>query len=593
MSGSQKVFLRIVGLIGDSDDPGEMPDRVNVTGRGRLVPTIAAGTGDVAQGPDSLHEIRLIEPVPFEIIDGMLTYNAKPYVWLPVPTGEWMWRITFDHVRVGEQLRELRDFLFPLDAATPAQIADEGYPGVNLAQYGIGSWEPGTVNLTAEAISQITIYLGRASNAAISAEGHADRAEAAIGQIDEDADRAEAAALAATTAKNEAVTARGVAVTKAGEASDSAAAAATAKEAAESARATSVTKAGEASDSAAAAQVLHDDVAAAVAQFDVDFAADMALFTGIRDDINLVANEVANDANRAEDAAQATEDALTVVRAHRWVPQGAWEYDLGYSAGDVVVYDGSSYYAQEDIPAGIEPPGGNWMVLGQGGITDAAELTGALTEYVDSSRTTIDLGSYVPGVEPELQAAQLAAILGHLYLSLESSVEASRVTGALTDQVDVSSSMVTVSYENLETGQTEYDTTTLVEFLSLIPEAMQGWAASLDYYGSLIELKSDKGHTHTIGDTDGLQAALNGKAPDTHTHTWSQISDAPSYSKDMIGDNLVQRNASGHINVPSGAGPLNAPRRAEVDAAINAKIQLVTEFPSSPTPGVLYLIAED
>ena len=83
------------------------------------------------------------------------------------------------------------------------------------------------------------------------------------------------------------------------------------------------------------------------------------------------------------------------------------------------------------------------------------------------------------------------------------------------------------------------------------------------------------------------------KADADHTHTWTQISDAPSYSKDMIGDNLVQRNASGHINVPSGAGPLNAVRRLDVDAAINAKIQLVTEFPSSPTPGVLYLLAED
>ena len=170
MAGSQKVFLRIVGLIGDSSDADEMPDRVNVTGRGRLIPTIALGAGDVAQGPDSLHEIRLIEPVDFEIIDGMLTYDGKPYVWLPVPSGEWMWRITFDNLVVGDQLRELNDFVFPLDPATPAQIADENYPGINLAQYGIASWAPGTVNLTAEAIQQITIYLGRAGNAARDAE---------------------------------------------------------------------------------------------------------------------------------------------------------------------------------------------------------------------------------------------------------------------------------------------------------------------------------------------------------------------------------------------------------------------------------------
>ena len=201
MAGSQKVFLRIVGLIGDSDDPDEMPDRVNVSGRGRLVPTIATGAGDVAQGPDSLHEIRLIEPVPFEIIDGMLTYNAKPYVWLPVPTGEWMWRITFEQVRIGESLRELRDFTFPLDAATPAQIADEGYPGVNLAQYGIGAWEPGTVNLTAEAIQQITIYLGRASNAAGDAESSASAAASSAAAAEGSETAAKASETAAKTSE--------------------------------------------------------------------------------------------------------------------------------------------------------------------------------------------------------------------------------------------------------------------------------------------------------------------------------------------------------------------------------------------------------
>ena len=45
------------------------------------------------------------------------------------------------------------------------------------------------------------------------------------------------------------------------------------------------------------------DVAAAVAQFDVDFAADMAQFAGIRDEMNVLATDVALDANRAEAAA--------------------------------------------------------------------------------------------------------------------------------------------------------------------------------------------------------------------------------------------------------------------------------------------------
>lgn len=286
MGGSQKVFLRIVGLIGDSGDPDEMPDRVNVTGSGRLIPTIAVGAADVAQGPDSLHEIRLIEPVPFDIVDGMLTYDAKPYVWLPVPTGEWMWRITFDQVRVGEHLRELRDFMFPLDAATEAQIADPGYPGVNLAQYGIGAWEPGTVNLTAQAISQITIYLGRASNAAGDAEqsraaaqqlvtdhtAHTAQVTADLAQtistfetqldathdhIHLDVEHADTHAIAAgaasdiaTTKASEASASAGVATTKASEAAQSRADALTFRNTAQGAATTATTKAGEASVSA-------------------------------------------------------------------------------------------------------------------------------------------------------------------------------------------------------------------------------------------------------------------------------------------------------------------------------------------------------
>ena len=94
-------------------------------------------------------------------------------------------------------------------------------------------------------------------------------------------------------------------------------------------------------------------------------------------------------------------------------------------------------------------------------------------------------------------------------------------------------------------------------------------------------------HTHTkaevgLGNVDNTsdaakpvstatQAALNGKAATSHTHTWSQISDAPAYSKDATGDNLVQRSANGHINVPSGAGPQNAPRWSEVEAALAGK----------------------
>ena len=124
------------------------------------------------------------------------------------------------------------------------------------------------------------------------------------------------------------------------------------------------------------------------------------------------------------------------------------------------------------------------------------------------------------------------------------------------------------------------------------PSSHNHTTAQITGLDSALAGKSDVGHTHPVSDVGGLQAALDGKAATGHTHTWSQISDAPAYSKDMTGDHLVQRASNGHINVPSDAGPLNAVRRLDVDAAINAKIQLVTNFPTSPTPGVLYLKAE-
>lgn len=188
--------------------------------------------------------------------------------------------------------------------------------------------------------------------------------------------------------------------------------------------------------------------------------------------------------------------------------------------------------------------------------------------------------------------------------------DAGDLTGALTDQVDASAAMVGLDLWG-EQGEWPLSDIAMYSFLAM---------ASTDD-------KADIGHTHdgaditgaltdavdatearfSVGGMFGVSNPMNLSAvlvsfadqmedyfsAQGHTHTWSQISDAPAYSKDTTGDNLVQRSANGHINVPAGAGPQNAPRRSEVDAAINAKIQLVTDFPTSPTPGVLYLKAED
>lgn len=146
MSGYQKVYLRVAGLVGDtSGDEDDKPDRVLATGSGSFVPTLPESSGDVQRGPDGLEEIMLPDSVPFTIVDGMVTQGGRPYVWLPVPSGSWMWQIEFNRVQIGSRNWVLKSFSFPLTAATQAQENDPAYVGINLAYYAVGAWSPGEV----------------------------------------------------------------------------------------------------------------------------------------------------------------------------------------------------------------------------------------------------------------------------------------------------------------------------------------------------------------------------------------------------------------------------------------------------------------
>ena len=406
-----RVNLSLAAILADdAGDPDSLPERVPLNGEAVIRPRLAPGGGEVGRGPGGDDEIQVPLPVPCQVFEGVLTHNGQPHVTLLVPTDAWYWEIAFHDFAIDDTPILVETFAFPVVELTNLQLADNGYLGTNIAPFASQAW------------------------AAPSLPAATERAAAQMAEILIDAQDAAAAVL---TAKEAAESARATSVTKAGEASSSAAAAATAKGEAGQSASDAATSKSAAEKAKGDTQFLYNLVETAISDFEADFDANMAAFAGIRDDINAVANTVAVDANRAEDAAQATEDALTVVRAHRWVPQGEWEATLAYSAGDVVAHDGGSYYAQQDIPAGVEPPGGEWMMLGGGGITDAAELTGALTQFVDASGAVVDLD----GEGPELQAITLAEILSVLYQSLDSSVEASRVTGALTDQVDASSAL--------------------------------------------------------------------------------------------------------------------------------------------------------
>lgn len=180
MSGYQKVYLRVAGLVGDTtSDEDEMPDRVLATGSGLLSPSLPENSGDIAEGPDGLEEIVIPDQVPFTIVDGMLTHGDKPYVWLPVPSSRWMWRIEFSRVLIGGRSWQLGSFSFPLLPATQAQIDDPAYPGVNLAYYAIGSWSPGEVEALSRRMGDLEMAILATQRDAASATAARYAAEAA------------------------------------------------------------------------------------------------------------------------------------------------------------------------------------------------------------------------------------------------------------------------------------------------------------------------------------------------------------------------------------------------------------------------------
>ena len=110
------------------------------------------------------------------------------------------------------------------------------------------------------------------------------------------------------------------------------------------------------------------DVAAAVAQFDVDFAADMTQFASIRDEMNLLATDVALDANRAE--AAANEFYLT-ASSSTLAP--------GAAATVTVSGDGPAYSLAFGVPQGEKGDKGDEGEISQ------AQLDAAVASLVDNA----------------------------------------------------------------------------------------------------------------------------------------------------------------------------------------------------------------
>lgn len=134
MADYQKIYLRVTGTIGDTPlDEDKFPDRVMATGTAFLKPNIRDGYAENAVGPDGIAELNLPAPIQCEIANGWLTFNGDPYVWLLVSRELWNWNISFPQLRVNGVSKKLDSFNFTLEPATPSQLADPLYKGINLA----------------------------------------------------------------------------------------------------------------------------------------------------------------------------------------------------------------------------------------------------------------------------------------------------------------------------------------------------------------------------------------------------------------------------------------------------------------------------
>ena len=130
--------------------------------------------------------------------------------------------------------------------------------------------------------------------------------------------------------------------------------------------------------------------------------------------------------------------------------KGAWSSGTAYLERDVVSYGGSSWWAKQPS-TGVEPTeGATWaLVASRGekgeGITSAEDLTGALT-----------------------------------------------------DQVDVSSAMVDLTLETPD--QVYHEVMPLSDFLGAMYGTFASTNYSIDYLAGLIDSKADEGHTHPVTD---------------------------------------------------------------------------------------------
>lgn len=100
-------------------------------------------------------------------------------------------------------------------------------------------------------------------------------------------------------------------------------------------------------------------------------------------------------------------------------------------------------------------------------------------------------------------------------------------------------------------------------------------------------------HEHEIREVNGLTELLLDKSPRSHTHTLSQISDAPNtHTPSAVPDTLMSRDAYGraHISTPVHDGQIANKRYVDAAVSSGSKIKVVSSLPSYPDSSTVYIV---
>lgn len=449
MTGPQygRINLAVSAILPDAEDPDALPERVPLDGSAMCVPRIDPGFGNVGLDPEEDQEVQLPLPVPCEIVDGVLSHGGRPHVTLLVPTGGWEWEIIFDLLSVDERPLVLEPFRFPVIEHTAAELADDNFAGVNIAQFAAEQYRnatPGavseynimqmleiqaTVRQSAdEAEDQAQAAAGSAAEALSyrnSAQGHASNATAKATAADQARDAAVVAQGLAEAAQAAAEAARDAAQTARTDAEGARDAAQAAGAVAQSAAATATTKAGEASTSASQAAGFRDTAAGHAS----------------------AAGTARSGAETARAAAEAARDAAVAAKVE-W--RGPWAAGTAYTTRDAVSHGGSSWWALRPSTGVTPVEGADWSLLaakgeqGDANVGDATETTKGAVALAGNLSGTADApvvkATFTPGGSPEPVtvtfddfASDMSQVVGEMYYGL-SNLSASLVIKADLDE---------------------------------------------------------------------------------------------------------------------------------------------------------------